>query len=74
VGQAFEQLAVGLDEFITRVLAPDLAEGSDWTLVLAAKDAQRGGRSGTYDRHDPQCSLRTGLPKIMSTRRPESAL
>jgi len=58
VGQAFEQLAVGLDEFITRVLATDLAEGSDWTLVLAARDAQRGGRSGTYDRRDPQCSLR----------------
>ncbi|BBG03922.1 MULTISPECIES: Swt1 family HEPN domain-containing protein [Pseudonocardia] len=58
VGQAFEQLAVGLDEFITRVLAPELADGSDWTLVLAAKDAQRGGRPGTYSRLDPQCSLR----------------
>lgn len=58
VSQAFEQLAVGLDEFITRVLAPDIAEGSDWTLVLAAKDAQRGGRPGVYSRLDPQCSLR----------------
>jgi len=58
VGQAFEQLAVGLDEFITRVLATDLGEGSDWTSMLAAKDAQRGGRSSTYDRRDPQCSLR----------------
>ncbi len=35
-GQAFEQLAAGLDEFVTRVLATDLGEGSDWTLVLAA--------------------------------------
>lgn len=58
VGQAFEQLAVGLDEFITRVLTPELEAGSVWTLVLAAKDAQRGGRPGTYDRRDPQCSLR----------------
>lgn len=58
VGQAFEQLAVGLDEFISRVLAPDLPEGSDWTVVLAAKDAQRGGRPGSYSRLDPQCSLR----------------
>ena len=58
VGQAFEVLAVGLDEFITRVLAPELTDGADWTMVLAIKDEKSSGRARTYSRHDPQCSLR----------------
>lgn len=57
IGKAFELLATGLDEFITRALSVDVPAGKDWTLLLAAKDA-RGGAQRTYDRRDPQCSLR----------------
>ena len=69
IGSAFEIIAIGLDEFITRALSADVPPGKDWTLLLAAKDA-RGGAQRTYDRRDPQCSLRMLTENITGNARP----
>ena len=58
VGQAFEQLALGLDEFITRAVGAEMPTGKDWTVLLAAKDSREGRAARGYDRLDPQCGLR----------------
>ena len=36
IGQMFELLAPALDDFITRVLAPQLPEGHAWTQLRRA--------------------------------------
>ena len=57
VGRAFELLGPALDSFIAQTLEPDLPAGKDWTVLLAAADASRGGGSSkTYSPTDPQCS------------------
>ncbi len=58
VGQSFEQLAEGLDEFITRAVGADLPSGKDWTMLLTAKDSREGRATRDYERLDPQCGLR----------------
>lgn len=59
VGRALEILADALDPFIERVVSPHLPAGTtDWTMVVAAKDANNGKSSGTYERTDPQLQLR----------------
>lgn len=58
VGKAFEYLAVGLDAFIARAVGAEVPAGKDWTVLLAAKDSRTAGGPRTYDRLDPQCSLR----------------
>ncbi|MDF2848211.1 MAG: hypothetical protein K0R97_2193, partial [Oerskovia sp.] len=59
VGRALEILAAALDPFIERVVSPHLPAGTtDWTMVVAAKDAHNGKSSGTYARTDPQLQLR----------------
>ncbi|HLT67396.1 MAG TPA: Swt1 family HEPN domain-containing protein, partial [Microbacterium sp.] len=59
VGRALEILADALDPFIERVVSPHLPAGTtDWTMVVAAKDANAGKGGGTYERTDPQLQLR----------------
>ena len=58
IGQMFEVLAPVLDGFITKVLAPDLPKGADWTSVVALRDSDKGIAGKTYSRTDPQVQLR----------------
>lgn len=59
VGRALEILADALDPFIERVVSPHLPAGAtDWSMVIAAKDANNGKGSGAYERTDPQLQLR----------------
>src|SRR5690625_5139340 len=59
VGRALEILADALDPFIERVVAPHLPTGAnDWSILVAAKDANNGKSGGTYVRTDPQLQLR----------------
>jgi len=59
VGRALEILAVALDPFIERVVAPHLPDGvTDWARVVEAKDAEAGKSIGTYERTDPQVQFR----------------
>ncbi|WP_262391127.1 Swt1 family HEPN domain-containing protein [Micrococcus luteus] len=59
VDRALSILAGVLDPFITKVLVPKLPAGTkDWTVVLAAKDAQNGHTGKIYERTDPQSQFR----------------
>ena len=58
IGQMFELAAPAFDAFLTSVLGPELPEGKDWTVLLAAKDAKNGITGKTYSRNDPQAQLR----------------
>lgn len=58
VGRAFEQLAEGLDQFLTRVFAGEIQQGADWTAIVRLRDQQNGITGKTYSRLDPQTSLR----------------
>ncbi|WP_200172468.1 DUF499 domain-containing protein [Tomitella cavernea] len=58
VGRAFEQLAEGLDQFLTRVFAGEITGDADWTALLQLRDKQGGISGKTYQRTDPQCSLK----------------
>ncbi|MBN1173560.1 MAG: DUF499 domain-containing protein [Micromonosporaceae bacterium] len=70
IGRAFEQLALGLDAFITRVVGPDIGEGKDWTLLLALKDTSTGNPPRSYDRRDPQAQLRMLTENVTGQARP----
>ena len=58
IGKMFEAMAPALDEFITRVLGPDLPEGHTWIQLVALKDAQNGIQGKDYSPLDPQVQLR----------------
>lgn len=56
VGTALDLVAAELEPFIARVLSPHLSPGiTDWTLLLATKDAIAGKE---YRAADPQVQLR----------------
>lgn len=57
VGRGFTSMGIGLDEFLTRVLAPEL-NGVPWVDLLRTVDKARGNAKGKYEPTDPQCSLR----------------
>jgi hypothetical protein len=58
IGQMFDALAPALNEFITRVLSPQLPEGRGWTTLVALKDSRNGVTGKTYSATDPQVQLR----------------
>lgn len=58
VGAMFEAIAGPLDEFIQRVVGPDLAEGQSWTSLVAARDMKKRISGKKYSATDPQLSLR----------------
>ncbi|CAM3009135.1 DUF499 domain-containing protein [Skermania piniformis] len=55
VDRAFQLIAPALDTFLDRVLGPDLPPGTDWTVLLEAKENAPGR---TFSRFDPQNSLK----------------
>lgn len=63
IGKMFDVLSPALDAFISRVLEPELADQdekvrTDWSLLLALKDAKKGASGKTYSRTDPYVQLR----------------
>lgn len=58
IGRMFDAIAPALDEFIGRVLAPALTEGTEWVHVIQLRDRQKGRESKTYSTADPSMGLR----------------
>jgi predicted AAA+ superfamily ATPase len=58
IGQMFELLAPTLEQFIASALSPELPAGSDWTQLVAVKDAKNGITGKQYSPLDPQLQLR----------------
>ncbi len=58
VGRALELLGVALDGFITSAVSDVIPDGKDWTLLLSARDQQKGASGKSYDRRDVQAALR----------------
>ena len=58
IGQMFDALSSGLDQFIAAVLAPELPSGASWTSLVAAKDTSNGITGKKYSATDPQLQLR----------------
>src|ERR1700758_2488638 len=58
VGKMFEIAAPVLDEFLQHTLKDNLPDDADWTLLVAAKDEQKGIAGKKYSRTDPQVQLR----------------
>ena len=66
VRAALESLAAILDPYIAQITAKYLPEGKDWTVLLAAKDAERGINGKSYSRMDPQDQFRIVTEPISS--------
>ena len=66
VRAALQSLSDILDPYIERVTAKYVPAGRDWTVLLAAKDAERGIRGKTYSRTDPQDQFRIITEPIAS--------
>lgn len=64
IGQMFDILAPVLDEFITGVLKPELAEGSSWVQLVELKDSKGRVAGRKYSALDPQLALRMLTEKI----------
>ena len=63
IGSMLEMMAEPLDRFISDAVAE--VTHKDWTLILAAVDADRGGAQPEYSRRDPQVQFRfiaDGIP------------
>lgn len=58
VGRGFELLAEGLLPFVDEQMSAAVPAGSDWLIVLGARDAAKHGTSKQLDRSDPQVLLR----------------
>jgi predicted AAA+ superfamily ATPase len=58
VGKMFDILSPELDGFIDRVVGPEIEPGTDWTVLVAVKDGQKGVKGKTYSRTDPLVQLR----------------
>lgn len=57
IGRMFEVMSRALDDFITQTLQPQVGD-KDWTMLLAAVDADKGATGKTYARDDVQIQLR----------------
>lgn len=58
VRTALQSLSEVLEPYIERVTARYVPDGRDWTVLLAAKDAEKGVRGKEYSRTDPQDQFR----------------
>lgn len=56
VGRGLEVLAIALEPFVARVLAPHVPDGYDWSAILMVKDG--GEDASRYDTGDVQLQLR----------------
>lgn len=70
VDRALELLGVALDAFLQRILEPELPNGADWTVLLAAKDGTKGITGKIYNRVDPQNGLRVLTEKATAAYKP----
>src|SRR6478735_6442394 len=66
VRTALESLSAVLDPYIEQVTAKYVPAGKDWTVLLAAKDAERGIQGKSYSRTDPQDQFRMITEPIAS--------
>lgn len=66
VGQMFDVAAQVLDEFITRVLAPEMPAGASWPQLVELRDAEKGITGKKYASNDPSLALRMLTEKIPS--------
>src|SRR5690348_9128574 len=66
VRTALESLADVLDPYIEQVTAKHVPAGKDWTLLLAAKDAEKGIHGKSYSRTDPHDQFRIITEPISS--------
>ncbi|MER6972607.1 DUF499 domain-containing protein [Nocardioides sp. NPDC000445] len=66
VRAALESLASVLDPYIEQVTARHVPAGNDWTVLLAAKDAEKGIHGKSYSRTDPQDQFRIITEPISS--------
>jgi predicted AAA+ superfamily ATPase len=58
VGRMFDLLSPALDDFITRVVGPELPADTDWSMLVALKDQQKHKAGKAYSRTDPHVQLR----------------
>ncbi|MFB9360181.1 Swt1 family HEPN domain-containing protein, partial [Actinoplanes nipponensis] len=58
VRTALESLSAVLDPYIEQVTAKYVPAGKDWTVLLAAKDKDKGVQGKSYSRTDPQDQFR----------------
>ena len=58
VRTALQSLSEVLDPYIDQVTAKYVPAGKDWTILLAAKDAEKGIQGKAYSRGDPQDQFR----------------
>lgn len=63
---ALQSLSDVLDPYIEQITAKHVPGGKDWTVLLAAKDAERGIRGKDYSRTDPQDQFRIITEPISS--------
>src|SRR5690606_19558769 len=66
IGQMVDLLAPALDQFIAGVLSSHLQPGSDWTQLVAARDARNGITGKQYSARDLQVQLRLLTENITS--------
>ncbi|AFA71243.1 protein of unknown function DUF499 [Gordonia polyisoprenivorans VH2] len=66
VRSALQSLSDVLDPYIDQVTAKYVPAGKDWTVLLAAKDAEKGIRGREYSRTDPQDQFRIITEPIAS--------
>jgi hypothetical protein len=58
VRAALQSLSEVLDPYIEQVVAKFVPDRKDWTILLAAKDAEKGIQGKEYSRNDPQDQFR----------------
>lgn len=58
VRTALQSLSDVLDPYIEQITAKHVPAGKDWTVLLEAKDAEKGIRGKDYSRTDPQAQFR----------------
>src|SRR5690349_3946985 len=58
VRTALQSLSDVLDPYIEQITAKHVPAGKDWTVILAAKDAEKGIHGKEYARSDPQNQFR----------------
>ncbi|WP_418003004.1 Swt1 family HEPN domain-containing protein [Mycobacterium sp. PDNC021] len=66
VRTALQSLSDVLDPYIEQITAKHVPAGKDWTVLLAAKDAEKGIRGKDYSRTDPQDQFRIITEPISS--------
>lgn len=66
IGTMLELLAGPLDAFIASAVGEVIPEGKDWTVLLAALDAERGTSGKSYNPLDPQAQFRMITEQVPS--------